>query len=142
MRRKTRGMEKVENLYCTARAQYVMPQCMDHMDESGAASRLKPSRARPACFRARHLGGESTWAAKRRVPRHRPPAWWRGGMPGGPAAAMRKRSRRRRPLPAIAVLPARQPYPSLVRYESIRPPELCEYCADIAPIVPSLRNVP
>jgi hypothetical protein len=25
MRRKTRGMEKVENLYCTARAQHVMP---------------------------------------------------------------------------------------------------------------------
>ena len=26
MRRKARGMEKVENLYCTARAQHVMPR--------------------------------------------------------------------------------------------------------------------
>jgi hypothetical protein len=40
-------MEKVENLYCTARAQHVMPQCMDHVDESGAANRFKPSRRRP-----------------------------------------------------------------------------------------------
>jgi hypothetical protein len=42
MRRKARGMEKVENLYCTARAQHAMPQRIDHVNESEGANRCKP----------------------------------------------------------------------------------------------------
>ena len=34
MRRKTRGMEKVENLYRTARVQNAVPRGRDHMVES------------------------------------------------------------------------------------------------------------
>src|SRR5512147_3260473 len=66
MRRKTRGMEKVENLYCTARAQHVMPRRRDHVVGSGGANRFKPSRE-GARVRFRHqrggnrVAGESPW---------------------------------------------------------------------------------
>jgi len=44
MRRKTRGMEKVENLYCTARVQHAMPRRQRSRDRERGAGRLKSSR--------------------------------------------------------------------------------------------------
>jgi len=152
MRRKARGMEKVENLYCTARAQHVMPRRSDHVAGSSRADRFKPARpgggvrARPDCGRSEsrpdiltlnpHWPREG-WATPSDT------AGWRSAMPGGlprrpcrdrgPGAV--SRSRHRVPAGTSALQP-------VVRYESIRPTELCEYCADIAPIAPSLRGVP
>ena len=146
MRRKARGMEKVENLYCTARAQHVMPPCMDHADESGGANRFKPSRpSGPASASgmsevkpnrgARRLGAESTLAADEacaipsaiRVVEKwdagRPPAAAMQDWPSGPSAALDIRG----PLPEC------QPCPPLVRYESIRRGTLRilrRYCSD------------
>ena len=84
-------MEKVENLYCTARAQHVMPLCRDHMTASGQ----KPIQA---------------YATK-------PPRRASRSMPDFRLA---------RPLSDMSYFSA----------------ELCENCADIAPIVPSLRGIP
>jgi len=39
-------MEKVENLYCTARAQHVMPRRSNHVAGSRGADRFKPPRGR------------------------------------------------------------------------------------------------
>ena len=146
MRRKARGMEKVENLYCTARAQHVMPPCMDHADESGGANRFKPSRpSGPASASgmsevkpnrgARRLGAESTLAADEACAI---PSAIRGGGEVGCGAASRgghaglalgaiSRSRYSRSPPE------RQPCPPVVRYESIRRGTLRilrRYCSD------------
>ena len=139
MRRKSCGMEKVENLYCTAHAQHVMPRCLDHAVESGAANCIQVF-ATSACVRSRHdrrrlrIVEETSWRLdrwghERRALRHLQPLDGRAGPPG---------DRPLRPCRAVAGAAA---CPRLVRYESIRPAELCEYCAGIAPIAPSLRGV-
>jgi hypothetical protein len=146
MRRKTRGMEKVENLYCTARAQHVMPQCRDHVAASGAANRFKPSRLglRPlpadrgdSESQVRHPGVESIWAREARCAICA--LEWRTARPAASSVVAMQdsgqgavsRSRRCGPCRTFGL--ARP----LVRYESIRPTELYEYCAGIAPIAPS-----
>ena len=154
MRRKARGMEKVENLYRTARAQHVLPGRRDHVVGSGGANRFKPSRPggpRPLPARAgvkpnrgaRRLGVESTSAAKRRAPFRPPPAWWRSGMRGG----LPRRPCRTDPRGPSAALDIRGPRRSVSLADPLSDmsqfaAELCEYCADIAPIVPSLHGVP
>jgi hypothetical protein len=44
MRRKACGMEKVENLYRTARVQNAMPPRPHHVGESGSTGRVKSAR--------------------------------------------------------------------------------------------------
>ena len=154
MRRKARGMEKVENLYCTARAQHVMPPCMDHADESGGANRFKPSRpSGPASASgmsevkanrgARRLGTESTLAADEAcaIPSAiRVVEKWDAGRP--PAAAMQDWPSGHQPLSIFAVpclsVSLAHPLSDMSQFAA----ELCEYCADIAPIVPSLHGIP
>jgi hypothetical protein len=149
MRRKARGMEKVENLYCTARAQHVMPRRSNHVAGSGGADRFKPSRESSGArswhdrervgIAAGHLDVESTLAARRlghairrcvvkRCNAGRPPA--AAMQDNGPGAV--SRSRHRVPVGASAGCPL----PDMSQFVA----ELCENCADIAPIVPSLAR--
>ena len=173
MGRKARGMEKVENLYCTARAQHVMPRRRDHVAGSGAAYRFKPSRpggdaaSNDACrdsargprlcsapLRAalRPGNGDHCWRHELSCP----------GRGAAPLARLRASSTRygdatqsRDPEPGTvrqtvdpssgrfrtSAGPCQKPLPPLSDMSQFAA-ELCEYCADIAPIVPSLRGVP
>src|SRR6266436_2826813 len=95
MRRKARGMEKVENLYCTARAQHVMPRRKDHAVESEGANRFKPSRPgcpRPlsACAKGNPNRGRDILASNPHWPRRgerRAMRRLRGGEPNARAAS-------------------------------------------------------
>ena len=126
MRRKTRGMEKVENLYCTARAQHVMPERWDHVVGSGDVGWLKPSRrsryvasiCQQVMFAA-HDRGQMRIAAGH-------PDVESGAIPDMREGALGD--------PVIA--------PADGYHMSQFAAELCEYCAEIAPIVPSQRGMP
>ena len=64
---------------------------------------------------------------------------WRVAVSLRPSPEPCRAAVRRPSLPSASrSRPGRRPGPRLVRYESIRPAELCESCAGIAPIVPSL----
>jgi hypothetical protein len=145
MRRKARRMEKVENLYCTARAQHVMPWRRDHVAGSGAASRFKPSRSscprpHPACVKGKPNRGRDILALSPHglrtgalhAIRHRVAENRNAGRPA--TVAMQDSGLRgHRPRSASRSLSERQPCWPLVRYESIRHGTLRilrRYCSD------------
>jgi hypothetical protein len=145
MRRKARGMEKVENLYCTARAQHVMPRRRDHAVESGGANRFKPSRPGcphrlPICAKGNPNRGRNTLALNPHWPRRggrRAMRRLRGeepGCPGGlPRRPCRTAARGQQPGSPSRSLSKLQPCRPLVRYESIPRGTLrilLRYCSD------------
>jgi hypothetical protein len=93
--------------------------------------------------RARRLGVESTLAANRRAPFHPPPAWWRSGSGaaasrGGHAGLAPGAIQPRGIAGQCRSVSLAHPLSDMSQFAA----ELCEYCADIAPIVPSLYGVP